>query len=65
VSPIGVTRPVCHGGGRGGGFVLQMETSVGFRRGAGGRCVGTNESMGSVWLEKCPYLFAQGTYSNT
>jgi hypothetical protein len=37
---------------------------LGFRIGAGGRWVGTNESTVSVWLGRCPYLFAQGTSSN-
>jgi hypothetical protein len=50
-----VVRPV-HGGG--GGLILEIESWLGFRGGAGGCCVGMNESTGSVWLERCPYLFA-------
>jgi hypothetical protein len=41
--PIGVVGPVHRGGGGGGGLILQMEPWLGFRRGAGGQCEGTNE----------------------
>jgi hypothetical protein len=62
--PIGVAGPIPRRGGGGGNLILQMEPWLGFRRGAGGRWAGMNESTGSVWLGRCPYLFAQGTYSN-
>jgi hypothetical protein len=62
--PIGVARPVCRGGSRGGDLILQMEPWLGFWRGAGGQCAGMNESTGSVRLGRRPYLFAQGTCSN-
>jgi hypothetical protein len=58
---IGVTGPVRRGCSS---LILQTEPRLGFRRGAGGWCVGTNESMGNAWLGRCPYLFAQGTCSN-
>jgi hypothetical protein len=51
-----LVRPV---GRRCGGLILQTESWLGFRRGAGGWWAGTNESMGSVWLGRCPYLFLQ------
>jgi hypothetical protein len=51
------------GDGGGGALIFQMESWLGFRRGAGGWYAGTNESMGSVWLGRHPYLFAQGTCS--
>jgi hypothetical protein len=41
--PIGVVGPVHRRGDGGGGLILQMEPWLGFRRGAGGWCVGTNE----------------------
>jgi hypothetical protein len=62
--PIGVAGPIPRRGGGGGNLILQMEPWLGFRRGAGGRWADMNESTGSVWLGRCPYLFAQGTYSN-
>jgi hypothetical protein len=50
---------------RGGdGLILQTKPWLEFRSGAGGRCAGTNESTGSVWLGRCSYIFAQGTCSN-
>jgi hypothetical protein len=41
--PIGVGGLVHHGGSGGGGMILEMEPWLGFRRGVGGWCVGTNE----------------------
>jgi hypothetical protein len=40
---IGMAGPVHGGGGGGGDLILQMEPWLGFKRGAGGWCVGTNE----------------------
>jgi hypothetical protein len=45
--PIGVAGPVHRGGS---GLILQTEPWLGFGRGAGGQCVGTNESIGNVRL---------------
>jgi hypothetical protein len=56
-----VARPVHRGGDD---LILQTEQGLGFRRGAGGRCAGMNESTCSVWLGRHPYLFAQGTCRN-
>jgi hypothetical protein len=41
--PIGVAGTIHHGGGGGGDLILQMRPCLGFKRGAGGRCAGTNE----------------------
>jgi hypothetical protein len=61
VLPIGVPKLVHRGGGD---LILPTEPWLGFRRGVGGQCAGMNESMNSVWLGRCPYLFAQETCSN-